>query len=67
MDDRSTYQHRFRFVIGQTVRIIPIDTKGLILERVDRGQGRNEYFVDYWLDGKNYREWLVTGYLEAAK
>lgn len=67
MDDRSTYAHKFRFVIGQSVRIKTIETIGIVLERVDRGGGRNEYFVDYWLDGKNYREWLITGYLEVAK
>ena len=67
MDDRSTYQHRFHFVVGQRVRIKPIETIGIVIERADRGHGRNEYFVDYWFDGRNCREWLISAHIEAVK
>lgn len=56
----------FAYEIDAEVRILPLDLKGRVLQRCDRGAGQHDYQVVYWCESKRQCEWLLPHELEAT-
>lgn len=49
----------FRFRIGQEV-LTPLDVRGVVLQRCDRGANAHDYQVCWWAESKRNVDWLLA-------
>ena len=56
----------FKFDSFQQVRIAAIDVAGFVFSRMNNAEGRNEYKVSFWMDGKKNDGWFYEFELTEA-
>jgi hypothetical protein len=58
---------RFRFALGQVVRVVAIGAAATVVARCERAVGGVDYRVVYWVDGVRHEDWLYGFELESGE
>lgn len=51
---------KFEYDIGEPVTVLPLQVRGIITQRCDRGNGACDYQTVFWWNGDRKVEWLLS-------